>query len=206
MQGAVVNQHPGHVRMRERSMEKEMHSGDGIYVRSYLTTLEKSTIAQKDHNARYLPRPLYNDKDEPGKKFAEGWLRKRDPSEDVHTVRMRYAQHLTEQERINRSINKSPVNFEPINTEVLVNPFTSKKIDSSDFNSYLGMQQWKIWKTLNGSDRDIPLSQSIDNQEPYLLKVTEINRDKRKKEVETDPVKDFNAVSRRDPRREEAVL
>lgn len=79
---------------------------------------------------------------------------------------MRYAEHRSEKERVERSVNRSPVTFEPINSEVLVNPFSSKKTDSSEFNTYLGMQQWKIWKTLNGGEnggeRDIPLSQSLD--------------------------------------------
>ncbi|CDW87461.1 UNKNOWN [Stylonychia lemnae] len=208
MNGAVVNTHPTHVVFRERQMENEKHQGDGVYVKTFETSKNKADRMEQEHNERYLDRDQYNDKDEPGKKFTE-FVRKRDKLEEIHKHgRVRYNAYNSESDRVSRVLNKSPLSLEPLKTQKLVYPewrvvekeqWKSKQ----DMQPIKEMQSWQIWKDLS-AERDVPLIATGDGCEPFLSKITKIQRDPRKKFLEKP--KEFMAFSRNDLRRDQAIL
>lgn len=116
MHGAVTQKHPSQVRYREREMANEQHDGDGMYVRTFETTKSRANRVESEFQDRHLKRSLFNDKDEPGKKFMD-FVRKRDNLEEIHSHgRVRYCQFNNESDRVKKQINRSPINLEPLNT------------------------------------------------------------------------------------------
>eukprot|EP00347_Sterkiella_histriomuscorum_P009751 403340029 len=208
MQGTVLSKHHSLVRYRERDMENEQHTGDGMYVKNFETTKDRCQRLESEYKDRHLNRDLFNEKDEPGKKFTD-FVRKRDKLQEIHKHgRVKYHQYTSETDRVTRSINKSPFSLEPLQSQILFEPGyqstnKSKWVSKNDFQSLKGMQSWEIWRDLSG-EREIPLSQSIEGSEPFLKKIVKIERDPRRFELEKD--KEFNAYSKNDIRKDQTLL
>ena len=115
MNGSVKSLHPSQLKLRERSIENEIHSSDGIYVKRFDTSLQRSQEAERDHTDNFLDRVLFNDRDEPGKKF-EKFVRKRDKLSEIHQDdRFKHPKFSSEMDRIQKAISKVPLSLEPLN-------------------------------------------------------------------------------------------